>query len=30
MPLQTLFGIVTGVLLVTAVIMFVLVKPLRG
>jgi POT family proton-dependent oligopeptide transporter len=29
MPLQTLFGIVTGILLVTAVIMFVLVKPLR-
>ena len=29
MPLDTLFGIVTGVLLVAAVIMFVLVKPLR-
>jgi proton-dependent oligopeptide transporter, POT family len=28
-PLDTLFGIVTGVLLVTAVFMFVLVKPLR-
>jgi POT family proton-dependent oligopeptide transporter len=29
MPLQTLFGIVTGILLVAAVIMFALVKPLR-
>jgi proton-dependent oligopeptide transporter, POT family len=29
MPLETLFGIVTGVLLVAAIIMFVLVKPLR-
>jgi POT family proton-dependent oligopeptide transporter len=29
MPLQTLFSIVTGVLLVTALVMFVLVKPLR-
>jgi proton-dependent oligopeptide transporter, POT family len=29
MPLDTLFGIVTGVLLVAAVIMFALVKPLR-
>jgi POT family proton-dependent oligopeptide transporter len=29
MPLETLFGIVTGVLLVAAIIMFILVKPLR-
>jgi POT family proton-dependent oligopeptide transporter len=29
MPLETLFSIVTGVLLVTALVMFVLVKPLR-
>jgi POT family proton-dependent oligopeptide transporter len=29
MPLETLFSIVTGVLLVTALVMFALVKPLR-
>jgi proton-dependent oligopeptide transporter, POT family len=29
MPLETLFSIVTGVLLATALVMFVLVKPLR-
>ena len=29
MPLETLFSIVTGVLLAAAVVMFVLVKPLR-
>jgi hypothetical protein len=29
MPLETLFSIVTGVLLATAVVMFALVKPLR-
>jgi POT family proton-dependent oligopeptide transporter len=28
-PLETLFGVVTGVLLVAALIMFALVKPLR-
>jgi POT family proton-dependent oligopeptide transporter len=29
MPLETLFSIVTGVLLITALVMFALVKPLR-
>ncbi|MEO8078543.1 MAG: peptide MFS transporter [Acidobacteriota bacterium] len=29
MPLQTLFGVVTGILLVSALVMFALVKPLR-
>jgi POT family proton-dependent oligopeptide transporter len=29
MPLQTLFGVVAGVLLVSSVVMFVLVKPIR-
>jgi dipeptide/tripeptide permease len=29
MPLERLFSIVTGVLLVTALVMFALVKPLR-
>jgi hypothetical protein len=29
MPLETLFSIVTGVLLATALVMFALVKPLR-
>jgi dipeptide/tripeptide permease len=28
-PLETLFGIVAGVLIVAAVIMFALVKPIR-
>ena len=29
MPLQTLFGVVAGVLIVAAIVMFVLVKPIR-
>jgi dipeptide/tripeptide permease len=28
-PLETLFGVVAGVLLVSALVMFTLVKPLR-
>ncbi len=30
MPLQSLFGTVTGVLAVSAVVMFLLIKPIRG
>jgi POT family proton-dependent oligopeptide transporter len=29
-PLETLFGIVTGVLLAASIVMFVLVKPIKG
>jgi hypothetical protein len=30
MPLQNLFGVVAGILLTAALIMFALVKPIRG
>jgi dipeptide/tripeptide permease len=30
MPLQSLFGVVTAILLVSAVIMFALVRPMRS